>query len=101
MAQARRLRSVRHWYRTGRVLDGGCSTAEGAKQRSFEPPADCSKRPIAARACQGSEAAMSDKRNFVLIPDDAPPIIPAPRGGILAPLRAMATTGGAADATTA
>jgi hypothetical protein len=44
---------------------------------------------------------MSDKRNFVLIPDDAPPITPAPRGGILARLRAMATTAVAAAPSTA
>jgi hypothetical protein len=39
---------------------------------------------------------MSDKQNFVLIPDDAPPIAPAPQRGILTRLRAMATTAVAA-----
>jgi hypothetical protein len=46
------------------------------------------------------EAAMTDKPNFVLIPDDAPPAsLPSRTGGVLARLRSLATT--AAGAVTA
>jgi len=35
---------------------------------------------------------MTDKPNFILIPDDAPPPAPAPSGGMLARLRGIAST---------
>jgi hypothetical protein len=44
---------------------------------------------------QAPEAAMTDKPNFVLIPDDAPPLEPpepTPMSGVLARLRTMTTT---------
>jgi hypothetical protein len=44
-----------------------------------------------------AETAMTDKPNFVLVPDDAPPA-PAPTGGVLAKLRTMASTAVAAAA---